>query len=548
MHMIDLPEGWALSTLPESIAIDGLISDGDWVESKDQDPNGSIRLIQLADIGDGDFKNKSKRFMSPDRADALNCTYLESGDVLIARMPDPLGRACLFPDIGQDAVTVVDICLIRTGKKTAIINKLLMYWINSPVIRDLIYANSSGTTRTRITRKKLELFEFPIPPLAEQKVIADKLDSLLAQVKATKARLERIPSILKTFRQSVLAAAVSGKLTEQWRDGQSFSTKEGTIGDFVSIDIGHAFKSKQFTDSGVKLLRGQNIEPGSLKWDETRYFPKEKLEDYSHLFIRANDIILAMDRPIISTGLKLARAKEQDLPCVLVQRVARFTNFNYLTPDFLFLLLEDTAFTNYIQPNQTGSDIPHISGKQILSYKIEVPTIAEQAEIVCRVEKLFTLANNIEQRAKAALELANNLTQSILIKAFTGELSADWRTANPELISGDNSVEVLLKKIKANREALEKQPKPKRSAIKEKTDNRMSKQIIKVVETLKQAGKPLSGQQLLAAAGYPSDSNTEQLEQFFLDIRNALAIEKSIVKLERDNDSQDWFALAKDSQ
>ncbi|MBD0442652.1 hypothetical protein HPJ17_17490 [Acinetobacter baumannii] len=76
----------------------------------------------------------------------------------------------------------------------------------------------------------------------------------------------------------------------------------------------------------------------------------------------------------------------------------------------------------------------------------------------------------------------------------------------------------------------------------------MSKQIIKVTEALKQAGEPLSGQQLLIAAGYPSDSNTEQLEQFFLDIRNALAIEKSIVKLERDLNSQDWFTLANDSQ
>lgn len=76
----------------------------------------------------------------------------------------------------------------------------------------------------------------------------------------------------------------------------------------------------------------------------------------------------------------------------------------------------------------------------------------------------------------------------------------------------------------------------------------MSKQIIKVTEALKKTGKPLSGQQLLVATGYPNDSNTEQLEQFFLDIRNALDIEKSIVKLERDYDSQDWFALAKDSQ
>lgn len=75
----------------------------------------------------------------------------------------------------------------------------------------------------------------------------------------------------------------------------------------------------------------------------------------------------------------------------------------------------------------------------------------------------------------------------------------------------------------------------------------MNKQIIKVVEALKQAGEPLSGQQLLTAAGYPNNSSTEQLEQFFLDIRDALLVEKSIMKLERDGDSQDWFALAKTS-
>ncbi|ELV2782896.1 hypothetical protein QNZ42_002600 [Enterobacter cloacae] len=72
----------------------------------------------------------------------------------------------------------------------------------------------------------------------------------------------------------------------------------------------------------------------------------------------------------------------------------------------------------------------------------------------------------------------------------------------------------------------------------------MSKQIIKVVEALTQAGEPLSGQQLLAAAGYPSDSNTDDLEKFFLDIRQALIVEKSIVKLERTEDGQDWFSLA----
>ena len=218
MKEVNLPEEWALSALAKTISSDGLISDGDWVESKDQDPSGAVRLIQLADIGDGDFKNKSARFMTNERAKKLNCTYLKTGDVLVARMPDPLGRSCLFPNIDQEAVTVVDICLIRTGEKAAIDNRLMVYWINSPFFRDLISSNSSGTTRKRITRKKLEQFELPIPPLAEQKEIADRLDKLLAQVEATQARLARIPDIIKQFRQSVLAAAVSGKLTEAWRD------------------------------------------------------------------------------------------------------------------------------------------------------------------------------------------------------------------------------------------------------------------------------------------------------------------------------------------
>ena len=109
-----------------------------------------------------------------------------------------------------------------------------------------------------------------------------------------------------------------------------------------------------------------------------------------------------------------------------------------------------------------------------------------------------------------------------MAKAFRGELTVEWRIANPNLVSGDNSAEALLEKIKIKREILEKQPKLKQSTIKKKAGSHMSKQIIKVTEALKQAREPLSGQQLLIAAGYPSDSNIEQLEQFFLDIRDAL--------------------------
>ena len=94
--MTDLPTGWAEATVAEVIG-DGLFSDGDWVESKDQDPSGDVRLLQLADIGEGEFRDRSNRFLTAESAGRLNCTFLRPGDVLVARMPDPLGRACRVP-------------------------------------------------------------------------------------------------------------------------------------------------------------------------------------------------------------------------------------------------------------------------------------------------------------------------------------------------------------------------------------------------------------------------------------------------------------------
>src|SRR5207237_2928811 len=96
-----------------SLLEDGIFIDGDWIESKDQDPSGEVRLIQLADVGDGVFRNRSSRVLTMEKAKELRCTFLQPGDVLVARMPDPLGRACIFPGVGRPAVTAVDVCILR---------------------------------------------------------------------------------------------------------------------------------------------------------------------------------------------------------------------------------------------------------------------------------------------------------------------------------------------------------------------------------------------------------------------------------------------------
>tara|TARA_R110002095_G_scaffold215151_1_gene208653 strand:+ start:167 stop:1591 length:1425 start_codon:yes stop_codon:yes gene_type:complete len=474
MQKHQLPKGWAFSEIQNLTSANGLISDGDWIESKDQNPNGSIRLIQLADIGDGDFRNKSNRFMSEDKATLLNCTLLEAGDVLVARMPDPLGRACLFPGIGQPAVTVVDVCLIRVGTGSALTNQLLKYWINSPSFRGLVLENASGTTRKRITRKKLEKFEIPVPPLAEQKVIADKLDTLLAQVENTKARLERIPKILKRFRQSVLAAAVSGRLTESFRETDPYreiaerylAPSEWDyfrLGGFTEfITSGSRGWAKYYSDSGSLFIRSQDINSDELDITDPCYVDLPKNAEGQRTKVQKNDLLVTI------TGANVTKCARVhfDLENAYVSQHVSLIRLNdtALAPFVELALKAPNAGRYQLLKSAYGGGKPGLNLKNIKDVQIALPKSEEMAEIVRQVDQLFAHADRIEQQVNKALARVNNLTQSILAKAFRGELTKQWRKDNPELISGENSAEALLERVKAERAASQQPKRRKRKA------------------------------------------------------------------------------------
>jgi type I restriction enzyme, S subunit len=211
----ELPEGWGLATIPEMTPCEGVFVDGDWIESKDQDPNGEVRLIQLADIGDGEFRDRSSRFLRIDRANILNCTFLKQNDILVARMPDPIGRACLFPLSKENSfVTAVDVAIIRLGKGD-VAPKYLMHCINSPRARQEIEDLQSGTTRRRISRTNLAAVDFPVPPTAEQDRIVAKIEELFSSLEKGIEDLKTAQQQLKVYRQAVLKWAFEGKLTNR---------------------------------------------------------------------------------------------------------------------------------------------------------------------------------------------------------------------------------------------------------------------------------------------------------------------------------------------
>ena len=213
----ELPAGWTLAQLGSLVPHNGVFSDGDWVETKDQDPDGDVRLIQLADVGDGTFTNKSSRFLTSRKAEELRCTYLKKGDILVARMPAPLGRACIFPlDGNEQHVTVVDVCIIRTDPDQ-VDRTYLCHAINYIRVRQQIEDLQTGTTRKRISRRNLSTVQIPLAPVIEQRRIAARINDLFSQLDSGVQSLATARSALDTYQHAVRRNAFQGALTAQWR-------------------------------------------------------------------------------------------------------------------------------------------------------------------------------------------------------------------------------------------------------------------------------------------------------------------------------------------
>jgi type I restriction enzyme S subunit len=537
MRKSHLPEGWCISSISD-ISMKG----------EQRKPSDEETFIYV-DIGsiNRDLKCiESPLHLIGKDAPSRARKVIRSGDVLVSLTRPNLNAVALVPCHLDNQIASTGFEVIKT---LMVDSRYVFALTRSKDFIDSISGVVQGALYPAAKSSDVQAYTFSLPPLAEQKVIADKLDTLLAQVETIKARLVRIPENLKTFRQSVLAAAVSGRLNSNDSNYRSIEVKENwahevegrthwkehIFSDVIKIIGGSQPPKSEFSteerDGYIRLIQIRDYKSDAHKV----YIPIEKAKR----FVSKEDIMIGRYGPPI---FQILRGLEGAYNVALMKAEP---NAEILDKEYLYWYLQNYKLFNYIDAGsdrtagQTG-----VNKKYLESYPILVPPLDEQIEISRRVKELFVFADTIEQKAKAALDSVNNLTQSILAKAFRGELTANWRAANLDLVSGDNSAEALLEKIKAEREVTKKHPKPKRTAVKKKTGSRMSKKIIKVVEALKEAKKPLNGQGLLAAAGYPKDSSTEQLEQFFLDIRKALNADKSIIKLERSDDGQDWFALA----
>ena len=428
---LELPKGWAKTTIDNMILQDGLFKDGDWVETKDQDPNGKVRLTQLADIKKFEFRIKSNRFMNKTTAEKLDCTFLKKNDILVARMPDPLGRACIFPGSEVSCVTVVDVAIIRTGDN-GIFPNWLMWIINSPQIHSIIEQNQTGTTRKRISRKNLSKINFLLPPLNEQKRIVSKIEELFSKIDSTKQSLEHVKLQLEQYRFSLLKSVFEGKKL----------VKTGEVCEGV---VPGRYKPQIFD--------------GNIPWITT--------PDLDGLYISNSKKNLCVSREEV----KKVRMKIMPKQTVLLTCVGDLGRIcitkNEVVPNQQFhgfictekILPKYLAYALTIQIRQmfsasTSTTISYMNKTTCNNLKIPLASsIEEQEQIVSKIEQGFSLIENTQNIVNSTLQTLQTMKMSMLKQAFEGKLVPQ----DPN----DEPAHILLEKIKNTKEA---KPTKKRRA------------------------------------------------------------------------------------
>lgn len=449
--MSELPVGWATATLEEVSGVGGLVSDGDWIESRDQDPGGTIRLIQLMDVGDGRFIDRSKRFLNEETAERLRCTRLRAGDLLIARMPDPLGRACVFPGVGQEAVTAVDVLIWRAGID-AVFPEWLKYTINSPDVRDELALKAGGTTRQRVAGGVLKKLELPVPPLAEQRRIVAKLDALTARTARARADLDRIIALAARYKQAVLAKAFSGELTAEWRAANAVveaSWRRSDVGS-LTTDVRYGTATKcAFSPSETPVLRIPNIAKGRIDTTDLKHASFDERER-AKLALKAGDVLVIRSNGSLSLVGRAAVATEEVAGFLYAGYLIRLRlDMERVSPEFLQLAFEEPSIRAVIEGfAKSTSGVNNINSEQLKSLMVPLPSLVEQAEIVRRVGIAFAEIDRLTTEAAAAQRLTDRLDQAVLAKAFRGELVRQ----DP----ADEPASVLLDRIRAERAAASK--------------------------------------------------------------------------------------------
>jgi type I restriction enzyme, S subunit len=377
-----------------------------------------------------------------------------SGSIAIAMYGATIGKTSI---LGIDAATN-QACAVGLSDEELTTKEYVFHYLCSQ--KNFFIEAGKGGAQPNISQGVIKKWEIPLAPLNEQKRITNKLDTILARIASCRERLDRVPAILKRFRQAVLAAATSGKLTEEWRkiDKNSNKTsgwKSVSLGDLcVNSFYGPRFSKDDYTqsDAGIPTIRTTDMtRDGRIEITEATpriIVPKEKLEQFR---VKKGDLL------VTRTGsIGVMAVFEDDYLAIPSAYLIRFRISSQALSRYIFYCLMSPYGQERLGLSSTAITQPNVNAEAIKRITIPLPSIDEQHKIVNRVETLFAYADQLEARYNAGRAKIERLTPALLAKAFRGELVPQ----DPN----DEPASMLLERIRIARAATETKTGSRRKA------------------------------------------------------------------------------------
>ena len=452
--MAELPATWASVELGVLIQ---RIEAGLNITCEERPPvSGERGLVKISAVTWGKFDERaSKTFLPGAVVDERNRIY--PGDLLISRANTiELVGAAVIVDRVERALYLSDKVLRLVVSESS--KRWINYALKSPALRKDIQDASSGNqlSMRNLSQDRLRGLRLPLAPLAEQQRIADKLDAVVARVDACRDRMARVTPLLKRFRQSVLVAATSGKLTQDWRqkcastdefvDSSQAELPTGwrhtTFADVCSeITVGFVGKmSSEYVDSGVPFLRSMNVREFRFDAKGLKFITPAFHRVIQKSALRSGDLAIVRSGAPGTCCVVPPELDGANCSDLVIARPGRD-----LVSGFGCILINSSFGASHVAATQVGVAQAHFNVGSMKLMPCPLPPVEEQAEIVRRVEALFAFADRLEARLAKAQAAADRLTPALLAKAFRGELVPQ----DP----ADEPAAVLLQRLAASRSA-----------------------------------------------------------------------------------------------
>ena len=433
-------------TPPDAPVVYGIVQPGPNV------PDG-VPFVRPVDITDGAVDVSQLPRTSTAIADQYKRAALRAGD-LVYSVVGTIGKWLIVPP-ELDGANITQ-SSVRIRPLPGLDARFYLRALQSPFVQAQVQAMLFGNAVQRLNVAHVRDLLIPVPPVAEQARLTVAMDALASRRRKATLSLDAVPPLLDKLRQSILAAAFRGDLTADWRaknpdvdparepqpwhprggrleaaqttaeddsvtsDALPSSWRACRLGQIVDMSFGFAFASSQFTHTGARLLRGINVGLGQTKWDDTVFAEGATCNPEHELM--EGDIVIAMDRPFIADGFRVARLTKDDCPAYLVQRVARLRTAAGVDQQYAFQFLQSERYQRHLRARVTGSSVPHVSGIDIGSAWMALPPLAEQQEIARRLAVTLSPLTKLLSLTEVQLKKLAYFDTALLASAFRGEL------------------------------------------------------------------------------------------------------------------------------